>query len=306
MSDYPNEKIYSYQSEIPVSQPPQRVVSLVPSVTESLFDLNLGDRVIAVTDYCLYPATGVARLPKIGGTKNPRIDQIIALKPDLVIANREENRKEDVEALQAAEIPVWVTFPKTVRDVFNLLWDLMNAFGETAMVPRVRLIEYTYDWVLGMTRTNEDRLPRVFVPIWFDPLMTFNADTYIHDLLQVCGGINVFADRERLYPLKADLGQVEPYAPDDPRLIGRDTRYPRVTVEEVIAMQPDVILLPSEPFLFTEEHVKLFAQWDVPAAHQGRIHLIDGSFLTWHGTRIAYAFDLLPALLLPSSPEADA
>lgn len=305
MSDYPNDKIYSYQSEIPVSQPPQRVVSLVPSVTESLFDLSLGSRLVAVTEYCIHPAAGVARLPKIGGTKNPNIAQIIALKPDLVIANREENRKEDVEALQAAGIPVWVTFPKTVRDVFNLLWDLMNAFGETAMVPRVRLIEYTYDWVLGMTRTNEDHLPRVFVPIWYDPLMTFNADTYLHDLLQVCGGINVFGERDRLYPLKADLGQGEPYAADDPRVIGRDTRYPRVTVEEVIAMQPDVILLPSEPFMFTEEHANLFAQWDVPAAHQGRIHLIDGSFLTWHGTRIAYAFDTLPALLLPAHSEAD-
>lgn len=288
--------------EVPTISPPQRVVSLVPSVTESLFHLGLGGRLVAITDYCVHPQPDVARLPRIGGTKNPDIAQIIALRPELVIANREENRKEDVEALQAANIPVWVTFPCSVTDVFTLLWDIMNLFDETAMVPRVRLIEYTYDWVNGISRTHEERLPRVFVPIWFDPLMTFNAGTYMHDLLHVCGGVNGFGSRERLYPLKADLGQAAPYAPDDARVVGRDTRYPRVTVDEVIAMQPEVILLPSEPFLFTEEHVAYFASLAVPAAKNQRIHLIDGSLLTWHGTRIAYAFDTLPALLLPPEP----
>src|SRR5215813_10122637 len=99
--------------EAPVSTPPRRVVSLVPSVTESLFDLNLGDRLIAITDYCVYPEAGVARLPRIGGTKNPDVGRIINLSPDLVIANQEENRKEDVLALQEAGIPVWVMFPRT-------------------------------------------------------------------------------------------------------------------------------------------------------------------------------------------------
>jgi ABC-type Fe3+-hydroxamate transport system substrate-binding protein len=137
----------------------------------------------------------------------------------------------------------------------------------------------------------------VFAPIWFEPLMTFNADTYASDLLRVCGAQNVFAERERLYPLKADLGQVEPLPPDDPRIAGRDTRYPRVTLEEVEAAQPDVILLPSEPFPFGETHIPIFAKMDVPAAREGRIHLIDGSLLTWHGTRIARAFNALPSLL---------
>jgi ABC-type Fe3+-hydroxamate transport system substrate-binding protein len=276
------------------------VISLVPSITESLFDLNLGSRLVAVTDYCIHPTAGVARLLRIGGTKNPDIQRIIDLKPELVIANREENRKEDVEALQQAGIPVWVTFPKTVIDVFNLLWNIMNIFDETSMVPRVRLIEYTYDWIAGMSREREDRLTKVFVPIWIDPLMTFNADTYIHDLLRVCGGVNVFAERERLYPLKADLGHTEPYPAGDSRVEGRDTRYPRVTLEEVVVAQPEVILLPSEPYEFTEKDLPLFAALDVPAAHNNRIHLVDGSLLTWHGTRVAYALDTLPALLLAS------
>jgi ABC-type Fe3+-hydroxamate transport system substrate-binding protein len=212
-----------------------------------------------------------------------------------VIANREENRREDVEALQAAGISVWVTFPKTVQEALNLLWTMMDVFDAPSMVPRVRLIEQTVDFVerIGMTRSQPCR---VFVPIWYDPLMTFNADTYIHDLVRVCGGSNVFADRERRYPLDADLGLAQPYAEDDSRAIGRDTRYPRVTIDEVVAAQPDVILLPSEPFAFTAEHVHLFEHLDVPAAHHGAIHLCDGSLLTWHGTRIAHALTVLPAL----------
>ncbi len=292
-----DESTYSYNMTAPVSEPPKRVVSLVPSVTESLFDVNVGSRLVGVTDYCTRPAEGVAHLPRIGGTKNPNIQRIIELAPDLVIANQEENRREDVEALQAAGIPVWVTFPCTAREALNLLWQIMYAFDETSMVPRVRHIEYSLDWVEGITRAREHLITRVFTPIWLDPLMTFNADTYTHDLLRVCGGTNVFAERERAYPLQADLGLREPLPTDDPRIAGRDTRYPRVTLAEVEAAQPDVILLPSEPFAFDESHIPMFAVLDVPAAKNGRIHLVDGALLTWHGTRLAYALNSLPELL---------
>jgi ABC-type Fe3+-hydroxamate transport system substrate-binding protein len=297
MNDEYREYTYTQQMNIPVTEPPQRVVSLVPSITESLFDLNLGARVIAVTDYCIHPADQVSRLLHVGGTKNPDVERIIALGPDLVIANQEENRREDVQALEAAGIPVWVTFPRTVADVFTMLWDIMNLFEETTMVSRIRLIEYTYDWVQGISKAREDDPCRVFVPIWRDPLMTFNADTYMHDLLRVCGGLNVFEERIRRYPLEADLGRAEPYAQDDPHVAGRDTRYPRVTLEEVTAAQPDVILLPSEPYPFSEADIATFAALSVPAAREGRIHLVDGSLLMWHGTRIAYALNELPALL---------
>jgi ABC-type Fe3+-hydroxamate transport system substrate-binding protein len=296
---------YYQKMDVPVTQPPGTVVSLVPSVTESMFDLNLGSRLIAVTDYCVYPPEGVARLPKIGGTKNPDVQRIIDMRPELVIANQEENRKEDVEDLQAAGIPVWVTFPRTVRDAMNLLWNIMYVFEETSMVPRVRLIEQTLDWVEGISRAKEDRVCRVFAPIWHDPLMTFNADTFAHDLLFVCGGTNVFAERERQYPLSADLGKTEPYNADDPRVSGRDTRYPRITLEEVTEAQPDVILLPSEPFHFTESHIPQFAALDVPAARNNRIHLIDGSLLTWHGTRVAYALNAIPELMCPEEDDAN-
>jgi len=261
--------------EAPVSAPPQRVVSLVPSVTESLFELNVGDRLVAITDYCVYPADKIAGLPHIGGTKNPDVARIIALHPDLVIANQEENREADVRALEAAGIPVWVTFPKTVREGFNLLWNIMYVFDEAGMVERVRSAEWLCDWLERMERPA----CKVFVPIWYDQLMTFNADTFAHDLLRVCGGTNVFAER--------------------------DTRYPRVTLAEVEAAQPDVILLPSEPFAFDSSHIPLFAALNVPAAHTKQIHLVDGSLLTWHGTRMARALNALPLLLCSSSPITD-
>ncbi|MCA9893730.1 MAG: ABC transporter substrate-binding protein, partial [Anaerolineae bacterium] len=140
---------------------PRRIVSLIPSMTETLFDLNLGDRVVARTDYCIRPEDRVVSIPTIGGPKNPNVSAIISLEPDLIIANHEENRKADVEALQAAGLVVWVTYPRTVDDVFVLLWDVMNTLDETSMVPRVRLIEYQYDWVKSLFRDETD-LPHVF------------------------------------------------------------------------------------------------------------------------------------------------
>jgi ABC-type Fe3+-hydroxamate transport system substrate-binding protein len=260
--------------------------------------------VVAVTDYCVHPADRVSGLPHIGGTKNPDVAEIIRLKPDLVFANQEENRKEDVEAMQAAGIPVWVTFPKTVREAFNVLWNIMHIFDEPSLVERVRAMEWTVDW-LERAAENQENPPRVFVPIWYDPLMTFNADTFAHDMIRLCGGVNVFAERERLYPFAADLGERAAYPDNDPRIVGRDTRYPRVTLEEIAATQPDIILLPSEPFAFDGVHVAEFTALDVPASHNGRVHLIDGSLITWHGTRMGRAMNELPSFFYPSqeSPE---
>lgn len=256
--------------EFPLDRSPRRVVSLIPSLTESLFDLNLGDLLVGVTDFCVHPVDKVATLPRVGGTKTPDIPAIIRLEPELVFANREENRKKDVEALRAAGVPVWVTYPRTVADVFFILWEIMERFGETSMVPRVRLIEQTFDLVQGVSKA-QDRPVRVFAPIWKNPLMTFTQDTYLHDVLAVCGGENVFADL-------AD-------------------RYPTVTLAQVEAAQPEVILLPSEPYAFSEADKAMFAVLDIPAAKHDRILLVDGSLLTWHGTRLAYTLDTVPGLL---------
>src|SRR6185369_4166700 len=123
------------------------------------------------------------------------------------IMNREENRKSDADALNAAGVPTWITQPGTVREALDLLWTIMDVFEEPMMVPRVRLIEVEYEWTLGVTRDLTPK--RVFAPIWRDPWMTFNRDTFMHDLLHTCGAENVFADRERRFPLAADLGKAD-------------------------------------------------------------------------------------------------
>lgn len=280
----------------PIDHVPQRVVSLVPSLTESLFDLDLGPRLVGVTAYCVRPVMGVQLLPRVGGTKNPDVDAILRLEPDLVLMNDEENRREDAEKLQSAGIPVWVTGPRTIVDVLNLLWTIMDIFDHAVMVPRVREIERAYDYTLAAAR-GAPSVP-TFAPIWRDPWMTFNADTYAHDVLRVCGAANVFADRERQFPLAADLGDADPLPDDDPRAAGRDRRYPRITLDEVVAAQPELVLLPDEPYAFAAEDVEAISALDIPAAHSGRIYRVDGSLLTWHGTRVAYALRDLPALIL--------
>lgn len=280
----------------PPQQPPMRVVSLVPSLTESLFDLDLGDRLVAVTEYCVHPADKVNSLLTVGGTKNPDLARIIELAPDLVLLNDEENRREDAETLHNAGIPIWVTGPRTVFDALNLLWDIMTVFDHAVMSTRVREIERAYDYSLAASKAA--RPVRVFVPIWRDPWMTFNKHTYAHDVLRVCGGQNVFAERERQFPLEADLGQAEPLPDDDPRVAGRDRRYPRIPLDEVIAAQPELVLLPDEPYTFSASDVAELRQLDVPAAQHNQIYQIDGSLLTWHGTRVAYALRDLPGLLM--------
>jgi ABC-type Fe3+-hydroxamate transport system substrate-binding protein len=275
------------------------VVSLVPSMTESLFELGLGGALVGLTDYCVHPAEAVAGLPRLGGPKNPRLEEILALKPDLVLANWEENTRPTVEALEAAGTAVWVTFPRTVLESLDVLWKLVELFHSHEAGLRLRTLELTLDWAISSV--DERRTVRYFCPIWQERpqggppwWMTFNRRTYPSDLLLLIGGENVFAERERRYPLAADLGQEAAQDPGE-----RDTRYPRVTVEEIVAAQPEVIILPDEPFAFSENDARQVGELlaETPAARKGCIYTIDGSLITWHGTRLARALRELPAVL---------
>ena len=280
--------------------PPERVVSLVPSMTESLFDLGFGQAVVGITDYCIYPAGHVEGLPRLGGTKNPRVKEIIALKPDLVLANWEENTRRSVEALEAAGVRVWVTFPKTLRQSLDVLWILVGLFHSTLAAARLESLEVTLEWA---QKAAQQRPPvRYFCPIWYEKTatgepwwMTFNQQTYPHDLLQALGGVNVFAERERRYPLEADLGMERSKASK-----GRDTRYPRLGLDEIRAANIELILVPDEPFAFSEEHINEMKALlsDLRAIQEERIHQIDGSLITWHGTRLARALQVLPEILI--------
>lgn len=287
-------------AELELRQAPQRLVSLVPSLTESVFQLGAGARVVALTDYCVQPAEGVRGRLRVGGPKNPDLKLIAAALPDLILASREENRREDVEALRAAGFKVWVTFPTTVAETVALLWDLVRVLDVPHMTPVVDALERACE--IAALAAENTPLTRVFCPIWREPRapepaqwwMTFNAGTYMHDLLRLCGAENVFGDRARRYPLAADLGAA-PAEPPDP---ARDTRYPRVTPAEIAARAPAVILLPSEPYPFTMADR---AALDVALASPvDRVHTVDGSLLTWPGTRLGRALSELPALFLPA------
>jgi iron complex transport system substrate-binding protein len=278
---------------------PQRVVSLVPSMTDTLVELGVGASLVGVTDFCRLPAELEGQVRRVGGTRTADAAAIQSLLPDIVMANQEENEKPLVEALEAAGVSVWVTFPRSVRESLDVLWQVIDLFRIPRSAPRLQVLEATLDWT--MRAAAESNRPRVFCPIWHgrtptgEPWwMTFNAGAYAHDVLWVCGGENAFAARERRYPLEADLG----FTPAEDAA-GRDTRYPCVGLAEVTSVQPEVILLPDEPFHFdqAEEQLLRSALAGTPAAMENRIHRMDGTLLAWHGTRLGKALAELPALL---------
>lgn len=277
-------------------QPPQRVVSLVPSLSESLIDLELSDVLVGVTDYCVHPAGKLSAIPKVGGTKTPSIEKIIELKPDLVLLNQEENSKEVVEKLEAEGINIWVSFPKTIREALDVLWTIVGVYQNKLAAIRLEVLERNVDWAESAL-FDKPKL-RYFCPIWqgkinsgLDWWMTFNQSTYVHDVLRLMGGENIFADRQRKYPIEADLGVTDPEEPGD-----RDTRYPHVTAEEIQERDPQLILLPNEPFEFSDKHKHILQDKleATEACKSGQLFFVDGSLLTWHGTRLAKALQELP------------
>jgi ABC-type Fe3+-hydroxamate transport system substrate-binding protein len=262
--------------------PPERIVSLVPSDTYTLARLGGEARLVGRTEYCVEPPS-VASVPTVGGTKNPDVDRIVALAPDVVLMNQEENRKADVEAMEAAGLRVFVTFPKRVEDGAAQVAKLARLLGEpTALVKG--LVRFAYQALRDAEAARRDRPPmRVFVPIWMDPLMTVHGDTFISDQLDLLGAVNVFSDRRRRYPLAADLGR----APEDAsaRTADRDTRYPRVTLDEVRDRAPELVLLPDEPHAFGEADAEVFRSLAIPAASSGAIVFCSGRDLMWPGLR---------------------
>lgn len=282
-----------------LDQPPRRVVSLIPSMTESLFALGFGETVVGITDFCIHPAEKLAALPRLGGPKNPHIQEVASVNPDLVFANQEENTPQSIQALIDAGQKIWMTFPQTVDQAIDVLRQLLAIYHKDAPAMLINSLQMAVDWARNAS-VDQPKM-RYFCPIWQDQTqagqtwwMTFNQQTYSNDLLATFGAENVFAGRQRRYPLDADLGLAEPE--ED---AGLDTRYPRVTLEEVEAAQPEFILLPSEPFAFDVSHKLAFKDIlsSTPAAQNDRVFLVDGSLITWHGTRLAKAVNQLPSLL---------
>ncbi len=250
--------------------PPRRIVSLVPSFTEALFAMGLDAAIVAVTRYCVHPAERVAAVPKVGGTKNPDLDAILRLHPDLVVASAEENVREHVEALMGAGLTVYVSLPHTVRRAIAELRDLARLCGvPSAAEPWLRPAE---ERLARLEAGRPLRPVRYFCPIWRRPYMVAAPHTYMTDLLRICGGESIFGDGPARY-------------------------YP-VELAEAMARDPEVILLPDEPYPFAAKHLPEIEQFTaVRAVRDGRVHLVDGQLLTWYGPRLARALDYFSSLL---------
>ena len=249
-----------------IETPPRSIVSLVPSLTEALFAFGLGDRVSGVTRFCVEPAEGVADKPKIGGTKNVDVAQVASLFPDLVLANVEENTQPDVEALEAAGLRVFLTYACTVFEAIQELRAIAAITGsEEAARP---VIDDAQSALNEAHAANAKRRAiRTFCPIWRNPWMTIGPDTYIHDVLRVCGAANVFADSL--------------------------DRYPVFDLAEVAARRPEIVLLPDEPYRFGQKHAPEVIE-KLPGA---RIYCLDGKMLCWYGPRIAESLRQLQRII---------
>lgn len=284
-------------------EPPRRIVSLVPSDTYSLIKLGARSRLCGRTRYCVEPAAEVQGIEEIGGTKDADVDRIVDLEPDAVIANQEENHRRDIDRLEAAGLRVLVSFPRRVAEGVSHLARLGRLLG---LDPRTHsggraFIAEGYRVHREAEARRRERPPlRAFVPIWMDPLMTANGETFLSDMLDLVGAQNVFADRPRRYPLAADLGLGPALDPE--RVGDRDTRYPRVTLEEVVARAPEIVLLPDEPHPFTAEDAEVFRRLPIPAAERGQVVHCDGKDLMWYGARALEGIERLRALVDAARP----
>lgn len=226
-----------------------KVVSLVPSITEALFDLGLTENeVIGRTKFCIHPKNSVKNVPVIGGTKNINIEKIKALQPDLILANKEENVKEQVEALMD-DFKVIVSNVENIEDNYYLLKNLGKIFNKEDKAQLFNLKIYD---VLHQTKINQS--VKIAYLIWKNPYMTIGSDTFIHKILEEVGFENIFKDKKR---------------------------YPQIETEDLA--DADIIMLSSEPFPFKEKHIH-----ELKAFYPDKkIMIVDGEAFSWYGTHIA-------------------
>ncbi len=259
---------------VPFERPPERIVSLVPSITEAIAATS-PERLVGATDWCVQPpGLDVAR---VRGTKNPDRAAIAALAPDLVVANQEENRAVDVERLRTAGVPVWVTRVESVPEALVSLGRLVR---EVLAQPTPEWLE-SAEWVWSAPAPSPVRT--AVAPIWRDPWMVVGPRTYADDLLRRIGIDNLVGSRD-------DLGERSS--------VGGD-RYPRVALDHLLALHPDVVILPDEPYAFSPS--------DGPEAFPGlACGLVSGRALTWYGPAMVGAPAELAAAISGAAPREEA
>lgn len=240
---------------------PKRIVSLVPSQTEYLFDLGLQDSIVGITKFCIHPKDLVRNVKSVGGTKNCRLEIIDHLNPDIIIANKEENTQSDIAYLQH-KYPVYTSDIQTLAASFQMMEDLGMIFNQVAAATRIiNTIQITLKEI-ELKRKNK----RAVYFIWRNPWMTVGNDTFIHEMMHVFGFENIYASK---------------------------TRYPEIDLEDLKSITPEYILLSSEPFPFKQRHIdelKLICP-------NTKILLVDGEIFSWYGSRLQYAANYFTEIL---------
>ena len=230
---------------------PQRIVSLVPSQTELLFDLGLDEEIVGVTKFCIHPKTKTTTKQIIGGTKNFRFDTIDQLKPDLIIGNKEENYQEGIEKL-ANKYPVWMSDIITLQDATEMISSISQLVNKKDQgLQLVKDIELKFSQL--KQRIHQQK---VLYFIWKKPYMVAGPQTFIHEMLTTAGFQNCV----------------------------QTPRYPTLTPKEIEALNPSLILLSSEPFPFNEKHIEEFKSI-CPTAN---IKIVDGEMFSWYGSRLLH------------------
>ncbi|MCE7056578.1 helical backbone metal receptor [Algoriphagus sp. AGSA1] len=233
-----------------VTAPPRRIISLVPSQTELLVDLGLEEKIVGVTKFCIHPEGLKKRKAIIGGTKNYRLEVIESLKPDLIIGNKEENERAGIEELMG-KYPVWMSDVYTLEDSLEMIGSLGEMLSANEKAQGI-IRQLKRDFALPLSRKGTS----IYV-IWKDPIMVAGADTFINEMLDFAGFENLI----------------------------RTPRYPQVSEEELVEVNPEYLLLSSEPFPFKETHIKYFQSF-LPNT---KIILVDGEIFSWYGSRLLKA-----------------
>jgi len=229
---------------------PKRIVSLVPSQTELLFDLSLEAETVGITKFCIHPQSWFKTKERIGGTKTVNIEKVHQLNPDLIIANKEENVKEQVEEL-AKDFPVWLTDVNNLSEAIQMITDIGALTGRPSAS---QTLAASISKAFISIPTIKDPLTAAYL-IWRNPYMTVGRDTFIHDMLQQCGFENIFSAK---------------------------TRYPEVNIDQLHAASCKLLLLSSEPYPFKQKHIDELSS-QLPAT---KIILVDGEMFSWYGSRL--------------------
>jgi ABC-type Fe3+-hydroxamate transport system substrate-binding protein len=243
---------------------PEKIISLVPSQSELLYDLGLDEKVVGITKFCVHPPVWYNTKTKLGGTKQLKMDLIHQIVPDLIIANKEENTKEQVEQL-AEHYPVWVSDINNLQTAYEMIYAVGEITGTrdqaTELISQIKtnLAENQgRSTNHGNQLSIQSGIPRTAYLIWKDPYMTVGGDTFIHSMMQTAGFENVFCELKR---------------------------YPEVTIDQLKSAECELLFLSSEPFPFKQKHIEELKTF-LPHT---KIILVDGEMFSWYGSRLLYA-----------------